>query len=331
MENGQRNTKKIVVIIAIVLAVVLVVAGVSIWSYRVYHANQNPAEAASTTGEGVSGGEAHTTAPGGAGSTTQADGKTLSEAQGSGSGSLSGSEMEEILGQLTNPNATLPAVTPEETATDAAAWGSDDEKPSGGSPVKELSTAQQIVSYFNTAANKVKTGKPALKSDATMRVRENLTGMSEAENASDSYPKGSNLNDAFPVAGQSWASRLETSGVKSAACSLKDGKYYITIAMKDEENPKPLVSQHGKAFTCFDTDELMQMLEQAGDAEELELLESLRFSTTYSGCKISCVVDAKTGNMLSAKYYTDITMEMTLAGFSIQMNVTTTQAFTMDW
>ena len=330
MENGQRNTKKIVAIIAIVLAVVLIVAGVSIWSYRVYHANQNPAEAASTTGEGVSGGEAHTTAPGGAGSTTQADGKTPSEAQGSG-GSLTDPAMEEILGQLTNPDATLPAVTPEETATDAAAWGSEDEQPSGGSPVKDLSTAQQIVSYFNTAANKVKTGKPALRVDSTMRVRENLTGMSEAENASDSYPKGSNLNDAFPVAGQSWASRLEASGVKSAACSLKDGKYYITIAMKDEENPKPLVSQHGKAFTCFDTDELMQALEETGDAEELELLEGMRFSTTYSGCKISCVVDAKTGNMLSAKYYTDITMGMTLVGYFLKVNVTTTQSFTMDW
>ena len=37
--------------------------------------------------------------------------------------------------------------------------------------------------------------------------------------------------------------------------------------MKDEKNPKPVTSNHGKAFTCYDTEELMDLAAQSGDAE----------------------------------------------------------------
>lgn len=339
MENGQKNTKKIIAIIAVVLAVLLAIAGLTIWSYHVYRANNDPTAPGQTESGGALGsepaGDEPTTAPKSDGS-SQTGAKPATGTQ-SGSADLSNLGIpDEILGQLTDPNATLPAVTPQETATDAAVWGSGDEKPSGGTPVKNLSTVQQIVAYFNTAANQVKTGKPALAAKATLRVRENITGTSEAENTSQSYPKGANLNDVFPVAGQSWSSRLEAKGVKSAVCSQKDGKYYITIHMNDEKNPKPVTSNHGKAFTCFDTEELMDMATQAGDAEAQAMLKNMSFTTNYSGCKIACVVDAKTGEMLSAKYYTDVTMKISVSKLSVfpismTVNVATTQDFTMKW
>lgn len=340
MENGQKNTKKIIAIIAVVLAVLLAVAGLTIWSYHVYQANNDPTAPGQTdiSGESASGSEpaGDESAAAESGGSTQSGSKSTTGKRGGAADLPDLSIPEEVLEQLTNPNATLPAVTPAETATDAAVWGAEDEKPSGGTPVKNLSTVQQIVSYFNTAANQVKTGKPALNARATLRVRENITGSSEAENTSQSYQKGTNLNDAFPVAGQSWSSKLEAKGVKSATCSQKDGKYYIAIFMKDEKDPKPLTSNHGKAFTCFDSEELMDMAAQSGDAEAQAMLQNMGFTTNYSGCKISCVVDAKTGKMLSAKYYTNVTMKISVSGLSVipvslTMNVTTTQDFSMKW
>lgn len=341
MENAQKNTKRIIAVIAVVLAVLLAVAGLTYWSYHVYQANSDPTAPGQTNTGSDSAANSEpagdvSTPASNAGGSTQSGSKVPSGQQG-GTAALSDLGIpDEVLGQLTDPNATLPAITPEETATDAAVWGPADEKPSGGTPVKNLSTVQQIIAYFNTAANQVKTGKPGLTAKATLRVRENITGTSEAENTSQTFQKGTNLNDVFPVAGQSWSSKLEAGGVKSAICSQKDGKYYITIHMKDEKNPKPVTSSHGKAFTCFDTEELMDLATQSGDAEAQKMLKNMSFATNYSGCKIACVVDANTGRMLSAKYYTDVTMKISvsrLAIFPISMtvNVTTTQDFTMKW
>lgn len=342
MENGQKNTKKRITIIAVALAILLAVAGLTYWSYHVWKTNNDPRAPGQSDMGGVSASGSEQAgdkpaaatksgAPSKAGSHSAPDSR-----QGATAGHSDLGIPDEVLGQLTNPNATLPPVTPEEKATDQAAWGPGDEKPSSGTPVKNLSTVQQIVSYFNTAANQVKTGKPALTAKATMRVRENITGTSEAENTSKTYQKGANLNDVFPVAGQSWSSKLAAGGVKSASCSQKDGKYYITIHMKDEKNPKPVTSSHGKAFTCFDTGELTDMAAQSGDAEMQAMLKNMSFTTNYSGCKIACVVDAKTGKVLSAKYYTDVTVKisvskLTVIPVSVTMNVTTTQDFAMKW
>ena len=248
MKTEQKNTKKIVVIIVAVLAILLAVAGLTFWSVHVYRANNDPQPSGVTESGGESllgskpaGEESHT--PSKNGNATQSGSKPTSGKQ-DGTDSFSDLGIpEEILGQLTDPNATLPAVKPEETATDAAVWGSEDEKPSGGTPVKNLSTVQQIVAYFNTAANQVKSGKPALEAKATMRVRENITGTSEAENSSQSYKKGANLNDVFPVAGQSWASKLDVKGIKSATCSEKGREILHRHLDEGREKPKACYQQ----------------------------------------------------------------------------------------
>lgn len=342
MKDGQKNAKKHITIIAVTLAILLAVAGLTYWSYHVWKTNHDPQApgqsdlgGVSASGSEQAGDEPAAATKNGAHSKAGSD-KKPSGKQGATAGMSDFGIPDEVLGQLTNPNATLPPIAPEEKATDQALWGPEDDKPSGGTPVKHLSTVPQIVSCFNTAANQIKTGKPALTAKATMRVRESITGTSEAENTSKTYQKGANLNDVFPVAGQSWSSKLAAGGVKSAICSQKDGNYYITIHMKDEKNPKPVTSSHGKAFTCFDTGELTDMAAQSGDAEMQAMLKNMSFTTNYSGCKIACVVDAKTGKLLSAKYYTDVTVkiavsQMTVLPISVTMNVTTTQDFAMKW
>ena len=215
MENGQKNTKKIIASIAVVLAVLLAVAGLTIWSYHVYQANNDPTAPGQTdiSGESASGSEpaGDESAAAKSGGSTQSGSNSTTGKRGGAADLPDLSIPKEVLEQLTKPNATLPAVTPAETATDAAVWGAEDEKPSGGTPVKNLSTVQQIISYFNTAANQVKTGKPALNAKATLRVRENITGSSEAEIPASPIKRGrtSMMPSPWPVrAGRaSWRQR----------------------------------------------------------------------------------------------------------------------------
>ena len=54
METEQKNTKKIVAIIAVVLAVLLAVAGLTIWSVHVYQANHDPQPSGVTESGGAS-------------------------------------------------------------------------------------------------------------------------------------------------------------------------------------------------------------------------------------------------------------------------------------
>ena len=54
MKTEQKNTKKIVVIIVAVLAILLAVAGLTFWSVHVYRANNDPQPSGVTEGGGES-------------------------------------------------------------------------------------------------------------------------------------------------------------------------------------------------------------------------------------------------------------------------------------
>lgn len=177
-------------------------------------------------------------------------------------------------------------------------------KPSGGGSSDQNSKAE-IVSYFNTAANKVKTGKPGLEysmllyGKLDMELPSPFNEMFEpiSDSSSGSIIKGNNLNNAFPVNGKSWSSQLSPSAVKSASRLLKDGKYTITIS------------------TFFSSSHLSQIT---------------------TGSSISCVIDAATGNMLSAKYTLRDKAKVTLLSEGkemgpIPMTFEITSSYSMSW
>lgn len=195
-------------------------------------------------------------------------------------------------------------------------------KPSGGSTAN---TKEEIVSYFNQAANQVKTGKPALTYTTTGKM--SAFGLSDSFSDDGTTKKGQNLNQLFPVIGQSWASKLPASAVKSAVRTLSNGVYTVKITMNDEKDVLNISnSAHGKAFFFMDTEELKKLMQESDlDVEKL--------TNNFSGSTITCTIDSKTGNMLSATYVLKDKINTYIKGIPepmpIQMNIT--QQFKMAW
>lgn len=248
----------------------------------------------------------------------QAGGTDAAEPQG---GNAAGTTAKGSGGQTTTKKSSGASST---TTKKNPSGGSGTTKPSGGGSSEKEKKAE-IVSYFNTAANKVKTGKPALTYTTTGKM--SAFGLSDGFSDDGSTRKGQNLDQRFPVIGQSWASKLPASAVKSAERTLSNGVYTLKITMNDEKDVLNIGnSAHGKVFFFMDTEQLKEMMKESG-------LEVERLTNNFSGSTITCTIDAKTGNMLSATYVSKDKINTYLKDMSeplpIQMNIT--QQFKMAW
>lgn len=270
----------------------------------------------------------------------QAGGTDAAEPQG---GNAAGTTAKGSGGQTTTKKSSGASST---TTKKNPSGGSGTTKPNGGSSntttkpsgnESQMSSRAEIVAYFNKAANKVKTGKPKLKAsysmymDIPMEISGEKPFEPESIDYSQTYTAGSNLNDAFPVFGQSWASQLQINAVQSASCVLKNGQYTLKIVMKDENNVTNVSnSAHGKAFSSILTDEdIEEMLHKEGFVKG-RMTSSLHDST------ITCIVDAKTGNMLSANYVLKNNMSMRIIATSgmfvvVPLQLDNTQTYQMTW
>lgn len=206
-------------------------------------------------------------------------------------------------------------------------------KPSGGSSAQP--SKAEIISYFNTAANKVKTGRPQLGYRMALSMNFSIYGRGvpmEQETTEGTIPKGGDLNSAFPVSGKTWASRLSPSAAKSATRTLKDGKYTIQIEMQDENKVADASgSAHGQAFTVLDLNEFQKTAQEKG-------INIQNVTNSFRGSTITCVVDAKTGNMLSATYVLkdqgSATMQandIRLITLPVEIDLTMRTDYTMVW
>ena len=176
-------------------------------------------------------------------------------------------------------------------------------------------TTAEVIAYFNTAANAVKTDKPGY-TKKTNNVIGNITSsngvitslaqkivpMFPTENDPVTVAKGASHND-FPVAGKSWASKLDASSVKSATCK-QNGKFYeIDIRFKDESlndlPTNPQATKHGTAMTVLSAPEVYEQTDKIPSF----LVSIKSFAPTYSGSYITCKINAATGKMVSAVYY----------------------------
>ena len=206
-------------------------------------------------------------------------------------------------------------------------------KPSGGSSTQP--SKAEIISYFNTAANKVKTGRPQLGYRMALSMNFSIYDQGlpmEDETTEGTIPKGGDLNNAFPVSGKTWASRLSPSAVKSATRTLQDGKYTIQIVMEDENKVADATgSVHGQAFTVLDLNEFKDAAQEKG-------IDIQNVTNSFRGSTITCVVDAKTGNMLSATYILkdqgSATMQandIKLFTLPVEIDLTMRTDYTMVW
>lgn len=217
------------------------------------------------------------------------------------------------------------------TSTDKPASGSNassntaTNKPSSGKP----STKAEIISYFNTASNKVKTGSKSITRDKEENyeaqpinlgslglLQGTVSGLINDNMGVDEEKSGvtattaADKNKIYPVEGESWSSKLTEADVKSATCTESNGVYTITLTINED----PLAAEyahgtghHGKAFNIVMPQTIK---DNAGAASSL--LSSLKVG--YQNGKIVVNVDAKTGNITSATYDYTWLLNVDMAG-----------------
>lgn len=202
-----------------------------------------------------------------------------------------------------------------ETAKTEITKTGDTAKPTTNSVAKKPSTKAEIVAYYTQAANAVKVDKPGYKGTETPSIGViEIPGRSRIQSfvkriiafmpmdpVETSVAKGKSHND-LPVKGQSWASKLEVSSVKSATCKENGNVYEIKIMMNDEVlNDLPATAtstKHGKVFSVLTAPEVY---EQTDKFKALATIKA--FKPTYTGSYIECKINKTTGKMISATYY----------------------------
>lgn len=186
---------------------------------------------------------------------------------------------------------------------------------------KAPETTEEIVEYFNTAVNKVKTDattvtrnyeKITLNGSTTLPKALNgvlkllggadkFLGDQLAKNSkgSETFSGKSAIQGNYPVEGETWASKLTAADVSSATCTESNGKYTITIKTIADGKTANVVHGQGHAPKAFNA-VLPGVVNDniPGAAAGLVGLASMNYPS--STAKI--VVDAATGNVESAQY-----------------------------
>ena len=208
---------------------------------------------------------------------------------------------------------------------------------------KEEETAQakpqskeEIVAYFNTAVNKVKTDAKSVTSPyakislaGNMTLPSSLNGIlkilggadefiggqleKNSRTTSETYT-GADIKAKFPVEGESYSSKLTAADVKSATCTEKDGKYTITITTVADGKSSNVQHGQGHAPKAFNV-VLPGVVNDNIPGVATSIVGTA--SMNYPSSTVKIVVDAKTGNVISAIYDLYWTINFDKAGVVI--------------
>ena len=218
---------------------------------------------------------------------------SASNGSGGSNGSSGSGDVIPGASSVTPETPTVPATgEPDSTAADAnnggsatpSAGGNTGGSASANKPASSKpSTQAEILNYFNTSVNKVKTSskggvknyeknsqagtftlKGMLKSFSG--VINSLVKKNMGEKKGDTNRKLSkaDMKALFPVENENWSSKLTTANISSVTLAEKNGKYVITIHVKPDAastNPTHGAGNHGKAFNIV---QVSTILDNAG-------------------------------------------------------------------
>lgn len=247
-------------------------------------------------------------------------------------------EPDSTASNANNSNASTPSAGGNTSGGSASA-----KKPASSKP----STQAEILNYFNTSVNKVKTsskggvknyeknsqaGSFALKGPlkSFSGVINSLVEKNMGVKKGDTNRKLSkaDLKALFPVENENWSSKLTTANISSATLAEKNGKYVITIKVKTDAastNPTHGAGNHGKAFSIV---QVSTILDNAGPLKSM--LEGNTRIGYYNG-KIVATIDPKTGNLTHINYYYVWDLDVTVAGNNVKAPFGLESDFTIKW
>lgn len=225
-------------------------------------------------------------------------------------------------GTATDTDATVDSSADASTDSSASTdkgTASTDKGSSTSTASKKPSTKAEIVAYFNKAVNGVKTGAKTveqkgvtnyLASQTTISSGiksiynmlggdEWLDGMLKDNSQGAATYTGADIKAKFPVEGESYASKLTESDVKSATCTESNGVYTIKITTVADAKSSTVKHGEGHAPKAFNV-----ILPGVVNDNIPGVAKSLvgTASMDYPSSTATITVDVATGHVLTAEY-----------------------------
>lgn len=214
----------------------------------------------------------------------------------------------------------------------------------------DTSSQADILAYFNTAINKVKPNAKQITLNSEVNstaggisgnLPGTLTSMADGLIADNMGPKDlSSLdpglvnatttdqkNAMFPVENESWSSKLTADDISSATYTEADGKYTITILVKEDEPSTDTAHGTGHNGKVFSVIMPSIVTDNAGPAASL--IKDVK--TGHKDGKIVVTVDKETGNVETATYYFVWTLSLKALGMEVSIPFGLQKDFTISW
>ena len=212
-------------------------------------------------------------------------------------------------------------------------------------------TTEEIVAYFNTAVNGIKTNAKTVKhhyskislngtpllpgwADSLLKLfggaEKFLDDQLSSNSKGEQVYTGSDIKNKYPVENEAWASKLTASDVKSATCTPSaDGKTY-TIKVVTVADSKSSTVKHGqghapKAFNVILPGVVNDALGKIPGATKLVGGEA---EMNYPSSTAVITVDVATGKVLKAEYDLKWTINF---GTSVMIPFTTLDSYTISY
>lgn len=234
----------------------------------------------------------------------------------------------------TQPTTAPTTAAPSGDTTTTAAPSGDTTTtaaPSNGAP----QTKAEIIAYFNESANKVKTDatkvvrnyedlrhneEKLVVPSALQSVGSNLISTFLKKNETPvEYATNADIIASYPVAGETWASKLTEADVAEATCTDNGNEYEIMIKLNTTTDPA-VGTGAAAAFSTIRTEDVM---DAAGFVVQ-------SFSAEYYDCVVKCKIDKATGRTTWANYTLPILLRVE-AKLMVTLNAEVGMTFEHDY
>ncbi len=212
------------------------------------------------------------------------------------------------------------------------------------------SSKAEILAYFNTSINNVKKSAKSVTlvketnssaGDIQGNLPSSLTSIANSLISSNMGEKdlskldpglvnattADQKNAMFPVENENWSSKLTEADIDDATVSEADGKYTITIKVKEDAPSTDTAHGTGHNGKVFSVIMPSIVTDNAGPAASL--IKNVQ--TGHKDGKVIVTVDKATGNVLTANYHYVWTLSLEALGAKLSIPFGLDKQFTIAW
>ncbi len=196
--------------------------------------------------------------------------------------------------------------------------------------VKKSAKQVTLVSELNSPAGSIEGNLPSfVTSMADSLIQQNMgpKDLSKLDPGMVNATTTEQKNAMFPVENESYSSQLTEADIDSATCTEADGKYTITIKIK--EDAPSASTAHGQGHVGKAMSVIMPSIVTDNAGPAASLIKNVQ--TGHKDANIVVTVDKATGNVLSAKYHFVWTLALEVGSAKISIPFGLDKEFTIAW